>query len=80
MNTNGNGPDESLSVEEHAEVTIDWLDGYRTGSIEGYVTGFDQGLVRGRSEGYDEAAFRFRILVSEYHDEELLEAFERMVG
>lgn len=82
MNVNGNRPDPTGEnpLDQAEDTTIEWLDGYREGHLEGYVIGFDQGLGRGRSEGYDEAAYRFRILIAEYHDSDLQEAFERMMG
>lgn len=77
-NMNGNGVHDDSDQTE--EITVEWLDGFKTAYRMAYPDGYSEGFLAGHNSGFDEAAERFRVLLKDYYDSDLKEAFERLIG
>lgn len=59
-----------------AKATIDWLDGYRTGNLNGY----EEGLSAGWSRGYEDVIYQIKRFMNHNYDPELESLLKQITG
>lgn len=63
-------------MNEEESTTLEWLDGYQ----EGYVNGFDQGLSFGRQQGYDDVVYQIKRFAGNALDPEIDTLLKEITG
>lgn len=74
-------PDKQREMEdEQAQATLDWIDGYKRGMVQGLADGYQDGLEEGLIRGRDDIIYQLKRLTKNNYDPDLEELFKEITG